>query len=70
MQFKVIDAKTLEEPDLYEVALQEEWAHGLCYGDVSEFAMTQDGYLVLLDTCGNCAYVPPGRFKVVVKEDL
>lgn len=65
MTFLVIDIKTGEEPDLWNIALEEEWANGLMYCDMEGFAMKQDGALVLLDECGEFRYCPPDRFNVI-----
>lgn len=64
-EFDVIDNKTGKYADLQEIALKEEWAKGLVYCDMEGFAIEQDGTLVLLDECGNCAYPPEGRFKLI-----
>jgi hypothetical protein len=65
MQFRVIDTKTGKEPDLEQIAINEDWAKRLMYCDMEGFAVEDDGTLLLLDECGNFAYCPPGRFKVV-----
>ena len=63
--FDVIDTKTGEYPDLWEIALKEDWANGLMYCDMEGFAIEEDGTLILLDECGKHAYCPEGRFKIV-----
>ena len=63
--FDVIDTKTGEYPDLWEIALKEDWANGLMYCDMEGFAIEEDGTLLLLDECGKQAYCPKGRFKIV-----
>jgi len=63
--FDVIDTKTGEYPDLWEIALKEDWADGLMYCDMEGFAIEEDGTLLLLDECGKHAYCPEGRFKIV-----
>ena len=66
MTFSVIDTTTGEYPDLWKIALEEEWAKRLCYCDMEGFAIEEDGALVLMDECGQCVYPPdPDRFKVV-----
>jgi len=65
MLFRVIDTKTGKEPDLREIALNEEWAKGLIYCDMEGFAVLEDGGLMLLDECGNYAFCPAGRFEIV-----
>lgn len=37
--FDVIDTKTGEYPDLWEIALKEDWANGLMYCDMEGFAI-------------------------------
>ena len=63
--FDVIDTKTGEYPDLWKIALKEDWANGLMYCDMEGFAIEEDGTLLLLDECGKHAYCPEGRFKIV-----
>lgn len=63
--FDVIDTKTGEYPDLWEIALKEDWANDLMYCDMEGFAIEEDGTLLLLDECGKHAYCPEGRFKIV-----
>ena len=65
MPFTVIDKKTGEYPDLWEIALKEDWAKGLCYCDMDGFAIMEDGNLILMDECGEFAYCPYGRFEIV-----
>ena len=58
MKFRIIDRTTGKEPssgvidhigrDLY---------------DIDQFAVCEDGNIVLLDDCGRVAYCDPGRFK-------
>ena len=64
--FSVIDPKTGEYPNVWKIALTEEWAKQLMYGDIDEFAISEEGQLVLLDECGNYAYCPEGRFETTV----
>lgn len=63
-EFSVIDTKTGEYPDLWDIALNEAWAKELIYCDMEGFAIEEDGTLILLDECGKHAYCPEGRFKV------
>ena len=63
-EFDVVDTKTGEYPDLWEIALTEEWAKGLMYCDMDGFAIREDGSLILLDECGNCVSCPPDRFEI------
>ena len=66
--FRVIDKTTGREPDCEALALTEEWANNLIYCDIDTFAITEDGRLILLDDCGNCAYCPSDRFLIVFEE--
>lgn len=65
MTFIVIDPKTGEYPDLEQIARTEEWAQNLIPCDMDGFCINEDGNLLLMDECGNCAYCPPDRFKVI-----
>jgi hypothetical protein len=63
--FEVIDSTTGEPVgDLEEIALQESWAKGLVYCDISGWFVTEDGCLGLMDDCNNIAFPPSGRFKI------
>ena len=66
--FSVVDTKTGEYPDLWEIALKEDWAKHLMYCDMEGFAIEEDGCLILMDECGNHAYCPEGRFQVVFEQ--
>ena len=63
--FTVIDTKTGEEADTYNIALHEDWAKHLCYCDMDGWAIEDDGTLLLVDECGQFAYADRERFKVV-----
>lgn len=63
--FTVIDNRTGHEPDCEKIALEEDWAKHLIYCDIDCFALTENGELILMDECGNCAYAPEGRFSVL-----
>ena len=65
LEFTVIDKTTGKYPDLKQLALKEEWAQNLIYCDMEGFCINEDGDLLLMDECGNIAYCPPGRFKVI-----
>lgn len=67
MKLDVIDLQTGEYPDLEKIALNEDWAKHLIYCDMDGFCITEDGKLILLDECGNYAYCPRDRFKVVME---
>jgi hypothetical protein len=62
--FIVIDNKTGEEADTYDIALHEDWAKHLCYCDMEGWAIEEDGTLLLVDECGRFAYADRERFKV------
>ena len=68
--FCVIDKKTGKEADIYNIALNEEWANHLIYCDMEGFAIQEDGTLVLLDECNNMAYCPFDRFEIVSEARL
>lgn len=65
LEFTVIDKTTGKYPDLKQLALKEEWAQNLIYTDMEGFCINEDGDLLLMDECGNIAYCPPERFKVI-----
>lgn len=67
-----VTEKNGEEPDLWKIALEEEWAKGLEYCDMEGFALLEDGTLILTDECGNFAFCPPDRFKISfqIEEDI
>lgn len=62
--FIVIDNKTGEEADTYDIALHEDWAKRLCYCDMEGWAIEEDGTLLLVDECGRFEYADRERFKV------
>lgn len=62
--FIVIDTKTGEEADTYDIALHEDWAKHLCYCDMEGWAIEEDGTLLLVDECGRFEYADRKRFKV------
>ena len=62
--FIVIDNRTGEEADTYNIALHEGWAKHLCYCDMEGWAICEDGTLLLVDECGRFAYADRERFKV------
>lgn len=66
--FTVIDNETGKYPDCQKIALTEEWAKHLIYCDIDMFAVTEDGGLILMDDCGNCAYCPSDRFTVIFEK--
>ena len=63
--FHVIDTTTGKEPDIYNIALREEWAKELIYCDMDGFYFGEDGDLILADECGHFVFCDPSRFEVV-----
>ena len=70
LKFSVIDNKTGEYPDLYNIALKEDWAKGLMYCDMEGFSINEDGQLILSDECGKFVYCPSDRFTVVFEDSV
>lgn len=68
--FYVFDKKTGKEADVYEIALNEDWAKHLMYCDMDGFAIDQDGTLILIDECGQLAYCPSDRFEICTESRL
>ena len=68
--FYVFDKKTEKEADVYEIALNEDWAKHLMYCDMDGFAICQDGTLILIDECGQLAYCPSDRFEICTESRL
>lgn len=60
-EFRIIDPVTSKEVNLKHIA-KEEWYTLDPRMNIDQFYIGQDGLLVLLDTCGNQAFVPKGRF--------
>lgn len=67
--FYVFDKKTGKEADVYEIALNEDWAKHLMNCDMDGFAIDQDGTLILIDECGQL-YCPSGRFEICTESRL
>jgi len=68
MRFRVIDKKTGKEPTervIDNIAKKQNLV--LC--DIDQFAICEDGSIVLLDDCGNVAYCDRTRFKVEIIEE-
>lgn len=67
--FHVIDKKTGQEADPWEIALNEAWAKHLCYCDMEGFAILEDGTLILADECGRFEFIQEeDRFEIVWEE--
>ena len=69
-RFTVIDNETGNYPDCEKIALTEEWAKNLIHCDIDTFAITEDGSLILMDDCGNCAYCPADRFIAIFEKQI
>ncbi len=83
MFFKVIDLESGDEVDV-NILEKEEWFNKGIYRDKDGeiiystaplisfygFALDDGGFLIILDTCGNYAYPPIGRFKVILTDDV
>jgi hypothetical protein len=66
--FRVIDKRTGKEP-VYDGnhIFMEKWFKdsNLIYCDLDSWCISEDGYLILTDDCGNVGYPPSDRFEVV-----
>ena len=65
LTFTVIDKVTGKYPDLTEIAKTKAWAKGVLPYDMDEFAVREDGSLVLLDKYGNYVVCPDDLFEVL-----
>ena len=70
MTFTVIDTKTGQYPDTWEIACKEEWAKCLCYCDIEGFAVEEDGTLVLLATMEEIKLAAIREYNVIIRDDL
>ena len=68
MTFTVIDNKTGKKPN-FENICHEKWTRHLLKDDIDQFAVTEDGHLILIDDCDNLVYCPNGRFTAVETTD-
>lgn len=61
--FEVIDITTGRPPssELLERIAKE---YGLMEMDIDQFAVTEDGHLLLVDDCGRCSYVDTEGFNL------
>ena len=64
LEFDVVDTTTGKYPDWERIAREEAWAKGLVYCDMDGVAIREDGYLILLDGCGNYVSCPLDRFEI------
>lgn len=63
MTFRIIDRKTGKEPTqrvIDNIAKKQ----GLMLADIDQFAVCEDGQIILLDDCGRFAYCDMSRFEV------
>ncbi|MBR0090600.1 MAG: hypothetical protein IJP92_02760 [Lachnospiraceae bacterium] len=67
MTFKVIDTKTGREPTARVIDNIAKKGN-LMRMDIDQFALLEDGFLILLDECGNYTYCDTDRFKVVLED--
>lgn len=68
MTFRVIDTKTGKEPTdsvIYDIAVKG----NLMLCDIDQFAVCEDGSIILFDDCGNYTYCDTNRFKIEVIEE-
>lgn len=68
MTFKIIDRKTGKEPTQRVINNIARKSH-LMEFDIDQFAICEDGQIILLDDCGNIAYCDMKRFKVEMEAD-
>ncbi len=67
MQFKIkIIDNTTERPPSAELITRIAKEYGLVEMDIDQFALTEDGHIVLIDDCGNCSYVDAEGFNLRV----
>ena len=63
MTFRIIDRKTGREPTqrvIDNIAKKQR----LMLADIDQFAVCEDGQIILLDDCGRVAYCDMSRFEV------
>lgn len=68
-RFRVINKKTGKEP-IYDFnhMFKESWfkKSNLIYCDLDSWCLTEDGYLILTDDCGNVGYPPQDRYEAIM----
>lgn len=67
MNFKVIDKKTGREPTA-RVIRGIAKRGGLLTMDIDQFALCEDGSIILFDDCGNMTYCDSKRFYIEVEK--
>jgi hypothetical protein len=63
MTIEIIDNTTGRPPSeklIYRIAKE----YGLMEMDIDQFAVTEDGHVVLIDDCGRCSYVDTEGFNL------
>lgn len=65
MTFKIIDTKTGKEPTQRVIDNIARKGHLLEF-DIDQFAVCEDGSIILFDDCGNLTYCDSKRFKVEI----
>lgn len=65
MNYFVIDNQTNEQANIEKIVLNESWADL----DADNFAMREDGTLVLLGEEGCYCECPKDRFKIIFREE-
>ncbi len=63
MIFKIIDKKTGKTPT-QRVIDNIAKKYNLCEMDIDQFAVCEDGQIILIDDCGCVAYLDMTRFKI------
>lgn len=69
MTFRIIDVKTGKEPTDRVIDNIARKGHLLTM-DIDQFAVCEDGQIILLDDCGNIAYCDMKRFSVEIEKEL
>lgn len=67
MAFIVIDNNTNQEISAATIAEIAEKG-GLMVSDIDQFAVCEDGNLILLDDCGRFTYCDSSRFRIMTYE--
>ena len=65
MEIRIIDKKTGKEPTervIYNIAKKG----GLMTMDIDQFAVLEDGHIILTDDCGNVTYCDMDRFRAEI----
>lgn len=69
MTFKIIDKKTGKEPTERVIDNIARKGH-LITMDIDQFAVCEDGSIILLDDCGNITYLSLDRFEIRIENPL